>query len=429
MRRVRDAYNPDEEFERWAGAGGRRGPGRDGRGSGVVRRDPYAASDDVDAEVGTRRWVAGSSSGPLLHRRREPEFPRSSLAAWESVVARGRTTEHDPGSPARAASPGSGPARAAGLVSGPARAAGPATAVRLPAPSMAVRAPVARTDVDPDPASTGLRQPGWGPAAQRAGAQHARRPPTRSGPVDEELELESEGVESNARLTGMTAALLLVLFGIEGLTLLRIRSLITPHVVIGMLLVPPVLLKIGTTTWRFGRYYLGSPAYRRKGPPPSLLRLLGPFVVVLTVVVLASGIALLLAPVSMRNSLLLLHKASFVLWLGAMAIHVLGHLLDTARLAPRDFYWRTRRQVRGASTRQWALVAALALGLLLGVVVAPKVGPWLSSNLVGAGRSTPTHAVATHGAPTHAVAAHGATTHGAVATASRVVRSSGPQGG
>ena len=134
------------------------------------------------------------------------------------------------------------------------------------------------------------------------------------------------GVESNARLTGTTAAVLLVLLAVEGVTVLRVRALLTPHVFIGMLLMPPVLLKIGSTGWRFVRYYRGSPAYRRKGPPATLLRLLGPVVVILTVVLLASGVALVLGPHSLRHSLLFAHKASFVLWFGAMTIHVFGHL-------------------------------------------------------------------------------------------------------
>jgi hypothetical protein len=199
-----------------------------------------------------------------------------------------------------------------------------------------------------------------------------------------------EGVEANARLTAMTAALLLALLAAEGFTILRIGKLLTLHVVIGMVLVPPVLLKIGSTTWRFARYYLGSPEYRRKGPPPLLLRLLGPFLVVLTIAVLGSGIALLLGPPSARSELLLIHKATFILWIAAMVVHVLGHLVDTARLAPKDFYWRTRRQVRGASRRQWALIGALCLGLLLAVVVAPKIGPWRS-------RGTPVHLIAPPG--------------------------------
>jgi len=190
---------------------------------------------------------------------------------------------------------------------------------------------------------------------------------------------EGQVVEANARLTGSTAALLFVLLAAEGLTVVQVRALLTPHVFIGMVLVPPIVLKIGSTGYRFVRYYSGSPAFRRKGPPPPLLRLLGPFVVVLTVTLFSSGIALLFAGHRYRQDLLLVHKASFVLWFGAMAVHVLAHLLDTARLAPRDWYSRTRREVRGASVRQWALVASLGLGLLLGAVLIGKVGPYLAS--------------------------------------------------
>jgi hypothetical protein len=187
-------------------------------------------------------------------------------------------------------------------------------------------------------------------------------------------------VEANARLTSSTAVVLLVLLAAEGATLLSLHRLLTVHVVVGMLLVPPVVVKICSTGYRFARYYLGDPAYRAKGAPPALLRLLGPFVVVLTAVLLASGIALLLAPLRWRADLLFVHKASFVLWFGAMAIHVLGHLFEVLSLGSKDWYGRARRDVRGAGARQSLLAASLAAGLLLAIWIAPHVGSyyWLS---------------------------------------------------
>ena len=171
--------------------------------------------------------------------------------------------------------------------------------------------------------------------------------------------------------------MLFVLLAAEGITILQIRGLLTEHVFIGLLLVPPVLLKTGSTLWRFARYYVGDPAFRRKGPPPVLLRLLGPVVILLTLAVLATGVALLLASAALLPTLLFLHKASFVLWLLAMTVHVLGHLADTARLAPRDWMRRTRRDVSGASLRQWAITASLVAGLLLGLMLAGRAAPWL----------------------------------------------------
>ncbi len=199
--------------------------------------------------------------------------------------------------------------------------------------------------------------------------QHARprvRPRSRTG-----------GVEGNTRLTSSFAAAIFILLFLEGVTIVSIRSLLTPHVFIGVLLIPPVLMKIGSTTWRMAKYYLGNREYRFKGPPAPLLRLLGPVVVVLTVVLLGSGVGLVVgAPVSARPLLFTIHRASFVLWFGAMALHVLGHAVDTARFAPRDWLAYTRRQVRGASARQWTLGGSLVVGAIAAAVVTPYAANW-----------------------------------------------------
>lgn len=190
---------------------------------------------------------------------------------------------------------------------------------------------------------------------------------------------DEAGVAGNARLTAANAAVLLVLLAAEGVTILRVRQLLSPHVFIGMVLIPPVLLKVASTGWRFVRYYRGAPAYRRKGAPPALLRLLGPAVVILTVVLLASGVGLMLVSRSWLPLLLKVHKASFVLWFGAMTVHVLGHLGEVFRLAPRDWLRRSRRDVTGAGPRQWLIAASLVAGVLLGVLLLSRVGPWLAS--------------------------------------------------
>src|ERR1700675_3617559 len=97
------------------------------------------------------------------------------------------------------------------------------------------------------------------------------------------------GVVGNARITATFGAVIFVLLFIEGITVLRVRALISAHVFVGMLLVPFVVIKLASTGYRFVRYYRGDAAYVEKGPPPFVLRVVGPVVVGTTVVLLATG--------------------------------------------------------------------------------------------------------------------------------------------
>jgi hypothetical protein len=184
------------------------------------------------------------------------------------------------------------------------------------------------------------------------------------------------GVEANERLTGSTALVLLALLAIEGVTVLRVHSLLTLHVFIGMLLIPPVLVKMSSTMWRFVRYYVGSPEYRHKGPPSTGLRVLGPFVMVLTVVLFASGVLLLFAPLAWHGRLLQLHQASFIAWFIVMTVHVLAHLGDVARVSTKDWARRTRGLVAGSRLRRLAITLSLVVGLALALVTVSHVGLW-----------------------------------------------------
>ena len=185
------------------------------------------------------------------------------------------------------------------------------------------------------------------------------------------------GVEANERLTGSTALVLLVLLALEGVTVLRVHSLLTLHVFVGMLLIPPVLVKMSSTMWRFVRYYIGSPEYRHKGPPPTGLRVLGPFVVVLTILLFASGVALLFAPTSWRGHLLQLHQASFIAWFILMTVHVLAHLGDLVRVSTKDWARRSRGLVAGSRVRRLTITLSLLVGVVLAFMTVSRVGPWM----------------------------------------------------
>jgi hypothetical protein len=175
------------------------------------------------------------------------------------------------------------------------------------------------------------------------------------------------GVDGNERLTAATAGVLVVLLAALGVTILSIGPLIWWHVLLGMLLIPPVLLKLGSTGWRFVRYYGGSAAYVRRGPPLLPLRLMAPLVVTATLVVFGTGVALLV--VGPAGGILVgLHKASFVVWFLVTAVHVLAHL---RRLMPPP------RPVPGGRARRLLLATSIVAGAALALATVRYAQPWV----------------------------------------------------
>jgi hypothetical protein len=190
------------------------------------------------------------------------------------------------------------------------------------------------------------------------------------------VDIRAKGVEGNARLTSSAAVLLLVLLAAEGLTLPAMRALLRPHVYIGFALIPPVALKLGSTLYRFTRYYARAPGYLQKGPPPALLRVLGPVVVLSTVLLLASGVALLFFTGSWQQRMLTVHKASFILWFAAMTVHVVAHIVETAQVGPRDWLPQRTRALPMAAARRWMIAATVLAGALLGAWGLGHIGGW-----------------------------------------------------
>ena len=187
------------------------------------------------------------------------------------------------------------------------------------------------------------------------------------------------GPAGNAQLSAWTGLLLLALFLAEMVTLLDVRGLVSWHVAIGVLLIPPALVKTASTGWRIVRYYAGSRPYRLAGPPPLLLRVLGPVVVVSTLAVLASGVALIV--IGTRASQagvftvagrpvdpLALHKATFVVWAAATGLHTLARLVPALQLTVLSRA-RTRSAVAGGRRRAATLVTAMVAAVAVTVVV------------------------------------------------------------
>jgi hypothetical protein len=161
----------------------------------------------------------------------------------------------------------------------------------------------------------------------------------------------------------------------EGLTILRMSGLVGAHMFIGIALIPPVLLKLGSTGYRFLRYYAGARAYRAKGPPRLLLRVLAPALVVATIVVLASGV-LLLAEGRKSGPLPELHKVSFIVWGVLFGVHFLAYAPSVLRSLRAARGAGARQPLPGARLRGALTASAVGSGVALALALLPTINTW-----------------------------------------------------
>lgn len=201
-------------------------------------------------------------------------------------------------------------------------------------------------------------------------ATRSRRGPGRG------FSLFAGGTDGNEQLTAITGMTLIVLLAIIGVTIVRIGQLISVHLFVGLMLLGPVVLKMASTGYRFMRYYSGDRLYRKKGPPPVILRLDAPAVVITTLAVFASGVVLLFEGPAHRSTLLLIHKASFIVWLALTGLHVLGHLPGLWTSFRGAASLRDDTGIPGAPGRWLALAGALVAGLVLAIVLIPHYSAW-----------------------------------------------------
>jgi hypothetical protein len=199
----------------------------------------------------------------------------------------------------------------------------------------------------------------------------------------------SGGPAGNSLLIAWTGLLLLVLVAGELITLLDVRGLIDWHVGIGVLLVPVALVKTAATGWRIVRYYTGHQPYRTAGPPPTLLRVLGPLVVVSTLGLLASGLVLiavgaersrrtLVTALGQRVDLVTVHQALFIAFGVLTGVHLLARIAPafalTSGRAQRSLGYATA--VPGSGRRTVALVATMVAAVVAVALLLPLADGW-----------------------------------------------------
>jgi hypothetical protein len=192
------------------------------------------------------------------------------------------------------------------------------------------------------------------------------------------------GARANERLTAVASAALLPLFVVVLAATPRLDVLLMVHVFVGVMLVGPLTVKLGSVGYRFVRYYAGSTAYVRKGAPRLGLRLLAIPLVLTTVVEMASGIGLLVAGPSDPAPFLFLHNATFVLWLPIAALHVLAYVRRLPALVREE--WTGRGMGSGRIDLSGGAVLA---GLAGAVVALPLAAPWASPGAFSQGLGGP----------------------------------------
>src|SRR5690349_11836936 len=139
-------------------------------------------------------------------------------------------------------------------------------------------------------------------------------------------------VVGNERMTALAGAVLLVLILVELVSAAILRTLLSVHVFVGVGLSGPLVVKLGSTGSRFLRYYTGSLAFVRRGPPRLALRVLAPLLIATTLMVIGSGIGLVVTGPAQAGPLLPIHNLSVLVWLSMIAIHVFAYIWRTPRL-------------------------------------------------------------------------------------------------
>jgi hypothetical protein len=184
--------------------------------------------------------------------------------------------------------------------------------------------------------------------------------------------------DGNERLTAAVGIILVALTVVElGTLVLGLQSFLHWHVFVGLVLLPPIAVKLASTGWRFARYYTRNEAYRVKGAPQLFMRLLAPLLVLFTVLLFGSGVVMGLVHGQALQAARRIHGPAAFLWTVTLGIHVLVYGPTALRAVAGDLHARTRRQVADVRLRAYVVALAVAIGLIVGVATLPMQHDWL----------------------------------------------------
>jgi hypothetical protein len=188
---------------------------------------------------------------------------------------------------------------------------------------------------------------------------------------------DHSSVVANERLTALASAVLLVLLTVEVLTVPSLHALIAVHVFVGVFLAVPLAVKIGSVGYRFVRYYTGSPAFVRIGPPSLGLRVLAPLLLAMTLVLVGSGLALLAVPPGQVGQLRVIHIFSFLVWMPTVAIHLVAHFRQVPRRVVEEWREAPATPAPGRSLRLAVILGGLVAGVVPASLALLIAAPWI----------------------------------------------------
>jgi len=192
------------------------------------------------------------------------------------------------------------------------------------------------------------------------------------------LPVDDRPVIENERMTALAGMILLGLMMVELVAAANLHALLSVHVYVGVLLAGPLVVKLGSTGYRFLSYYTGTSAFVHRGPPSLPLRILAPLLVAMTLLVLGSGIGLLVTGPALAGSLLPIHNISALVLLPIIVIHIVAHIRRAPRLVANDWRKQSAEQVPGRGRRLGVNLGALMLGAIAALLLLPAAAPWFT---------------------------------------------------
>lgn len=187
-------------------------------------------------------------------------------------------------------------------------------------------------------------------------------------------------IERNKRLTAIAGTILFVLIMAMLVITANLDQWRSVHIFVGILLCGPLVVKMCSTGYRFFRYYTKSPEFVKSGPPNILLRLLAPFLVVITIMVFISGVGIVFGGHAHEKLFQKIHTFSVTLWLPLLAVHVYAYIRKAAGLIKYDWTSQSKYRVPGRQGRLGINVAAFILSGVAGIIFTPwrfgKHGHW-----------------------------------------------------